>query len=50
MRRAHRAAHARLWVVLAVAIPLGLALALLLSGPVPTDPAIDSIRAAASGE
>ena len=43
MRRGHRKAHARGWMVLAVLLPVGVALAIALSGRPPADPNIDAI-------
>jgi len=46
MRRAHRRNHVRAWVLLAVALPIGVALAIALSESVPTDDGIEAVRAA----
>lgn len=51
MRRAHRKAHVRAWIMLAVALPVGVGLALLLrTGAPPADPGIATIRAASEVE
>lgn len=51
MRRAHRKAHVRAWIVLALVLPLGVALALVFrAGPPPADPGIATIRAASEVE
>lgn len=47
MRRGHRTVHARLWLLLALVLPVGLALAIALSDSPPADPGIAAVRAAA---
>ncbi|MGF1625693.1 MAG: hypothetical protein ACFCVH_12480 [Alphaproteobacteria bacterium] len=51
MRRGHRSMHARIWLLIAAALPLGVALAVALSpGPPPADPGIEAVRAANAGD
>lgn len=46
MRRGHRHAHSRIWLVLAVLLPVGVGLAIALAGRPPADPGIDAVLAA----
>lgn len=43
MRRGHRQMHARLWLALAVLLPVAVVLAIALSGRPPADPNIGAI-------